>query len=37
VLADEPIMDIAHLGHAELLTPKPDQSLSFLTDVMGMT
>jgi catechol 2,3-dioxygenase len=37
VLADEPIMDIAHLGHVELLTPKPDQSLRFFTDVMGMT
>jgi catechol 2,3-dioxygenase len=37
VLADEPIMDIAHLGHVELLTAKPDQSLRFFTDVMGMT
>ncbi len=29
--------DIAHLGHIELLTPKPEQSLAFFVDVMGMT
>ncbi len=34
---DEPIMDVAHLGHLELLTPKPDESLRFFVDVMGMT
>src|ERR1700722_6428603 len=33
----EPIMDIAHLGHLELLTPKPEESLRFFIDVMGMT
>src|SRR3984957_13061671 len=33
----EPIMDIAHLGHLELLTPKPEESLRFFVDVMGMT
>lgn len=33
----EPIMDVAHLGHLELLTPKPDESLRFFVDVMGMT
>ena len=33
----EPILDIAHLGHVELLTPKPDESLRFFVDVMGMT
>jgi catechol 2,3-dioxygenase len=33
----EPIMDIAHLGHVEILTPKPEASLRFFTDVMGMT
>ncbi|KIT81889.1 catechol 1,2-dioxygenase, partial [Staphylococcus aureus] len=27
----------AHLGHMELLTPKPDESLKFFVDVMGMT
>lgn len=34
---DEPCMDIAHLGHVELLTPKPEESLRFFVDVMGMT
>jgi catechol 2,3-dioxygenase len=33
----EPIFDLAHLGHMELLTPKPDESLAFFVDVMGMT
>ncbi len=33
----EPIMDIAHLGHLELLTPKFDESVRFFVDVMGMT
>ena len=33
----EPIMDVAHLGHVELLTPKPEESLRFFVDVMGMT
>jgi len=32
----EPIFDIAHLAHVELLTPKPDESLRFFVDVMGM-
>jgi catechol 2,3-dioxygenase-like lactoylglutathione lyase family enzyme len=36
-MSDEPIMDVAHLGHLELLTPKPDESLRFFVDVMGMT
>jgi catechol 2,3-dioxygenase len=35
--APEPVMDVAHLGHVELLTPKPEQSLAFFRDVMGMT
>jgi catechol 2,3-dioxygenase len=29
--------DIAHLAHVELLTPKPEESLRFFVDVMGMT
>jgi catechol 2,3-dioxygenase len=33
----EPNLDIAHLGHLELLTPKPEESLAFFVDVMGMT
>jgi catechol 2,3-dioxygenase len=34
---EEPVMDIAHLGHVELLTPRPEESLRFFRDVMGMT
>ncbi len=30
-------MDVAHLGHLELLTPKPEESLRFFVQVMGMT
>ena len=33
----EPIMDLAHLGHLELLTPKLDESVRFFVDFMGMT
>ena len=29
--------DLAHLAHLELLTPKPDESLNFFVNVMGMT
>jgi catechol 2,3-dioxygenase len=29
--------DLAHLAHLELLTPKPDDSLRFFVDVLGMT
>ena len=36
-MQNEPVMDVAHLGHLELLTPKPDESLRFFIDVMGMT
>jgi catechol 2,3-dioxygenase len=32
----EPLHDLAHIGHAELLTPFPDQSLAFFTDLFGM-
>jgi catechol 2,3-dioxygenase len=34
---EEPSMDVAHLGHLEVLTPKPEESLHFFVDVMGMT
>lgn len=34
--ADEPIFDLAHLAHVELLTPKLDESAHFFVDVMGM-
>src|ERR1700689_4247663 len=36
-MQSEPNMDLAHLGHLELLTPKPEESLRFFVDVMGMT
>ena len=29
--------DIAHLSHVELLTPEPEKSLWFFTDVLGLT
>ena len=34
---DEPIMYVAHLGHLEVLTPRPEESLRFFVDVLGMT
>jgi catechol 2,3-dioxygenase len=33
----EPICDVAHLAHVELLTPKLAESVDFFVDVMGMT
>ena len=35
--AEEQIYDVAHLAHIEMLTPKPDESLRFFVDVMGLT
>src|SRR2546430_12010507 len=32
----EPVRDIARIGHAELLTTRPEQSLEFFTTVMGL-
>ena len=32
----EPLHEIAHISHAELLTPKPEESLRFFVDVLGM-
>ena len=32
----EPIHDIAHLGSVELFTPKPDKSLWYFRDLLGM-
>ena len=34
-MADEPVTDVAHLGHVELLTSKPEESLRFFVGVMG--
>ena len=33
----EPIWDVAHLAHVEMLTPKLDESTRFFTDIMGMS
>jgi catechol 2,3-dioxygenase len=35
--AGEPIYDVAHLGHVELLTNKPEASLDFFTRIFGLT
>ncbi len=35
--ADEPCFDVAHLGHLELLTDKPEESLDFFVNVYGLT
>ena len=32
----EPIYDIAHLAHIELLTPKPEESLHFFTQLLSL-
>src|SRR5674476_13606 len=32
----EPLHDIAHLGSVELFTPKPDKSLWYFRDLLGM-
>jgi catechol 2,3-dioxygenase len=32
----EPIFDIAHLGHVEMLTPKLDESVKFFVNIWGM-
>jgi catechol 2,3-dioxygenase len=33
----EPVRDLAHLGHLEVYTPKPEESLRFFVDIMGMS
>ena len=33
-MSEEPVMDVAHLGHLELLTPARAQP-AFFVDVMG--
>ncbi|MBV9415010.1 MAG: hypothetical protein JO363_08545, partial [Solirubrobacterales bacterium] len=35
-MSQEPIHDLAHIAHAELLTPFPDESLRFFVDLFGM-
>ncbi len=33
----EPVYDIAHLGHVEILTDRPEESLDFFTRVYGLS
>lgn len=35
-MTEELIFDIAHLGHVEILTPRPEESLWFFYEVLGM-
>jgi catechol 2,3-dioxygenase len=35
-LPPEPVRDVAQLGHLELFTPRPERTLWFFTDLMGM-
>src|SRR5690554_3931120 len=37
VSTEEPCFDVAHLGHLELLTDKPEESLDFFVNVYGLT
>ena len=37
MIPSEPIHDVAHLAHVQLLTPKLEESRRFFIDVMGMT
>jgi catechol 2,3 dioxygenase len=32
----EPVNDLAHLSHVELLTPRPDASLHYFREILGM-
>jgi catechol 2,3-dioxygenase len=36
-MAPEPSFDVAHLGHIELLTDKPEASLDFFVNIYGLT
>ena len=36
-MPDEPSRDVAHLAHVELFTPKPEESLRFFRDMLGLT
>ncbi len=32
----EQVRDLAHLSHVELLSPKPDESLAYFREILGM-
>lgn len=36
-MSAEPCFDIAHLGHVELFTDKPEASLDFFVNIFGLT
>lgn len=36
IASEEPFHDVAHVAHVELLTPAPDESLTYFHDVLGM-
>lgn len=36
-MSNEPCFDIAHLGHVEMLTNKPQESLDFFVNILGLT
>lgn len=36
-MSPEPNLDVAHLGHVEILSPVPEKSLDFFVTVLGMT
>lgn len=36
-MTPEPNLDVAHLGHIEILSPVPEKSLDFFVNVLGMT
>jgi catechol 2,3-dioxygenase len=36
-MRSEPILDVAHLGHVELLTNKPEASLHFFINILGLS
>jgi catechol 2,3-dioxygenase len=36
-MTDEPCYDTAHLGHVELLTTKPEESLDFFVNILGLS
>jgi hypothetical protein len=34
--AKEPVFEVAQLAHVELLTPKPEETLRFFTELLGL-
>lgn len=34
--AKEPLFEVAQLAHVEILSPKPDETVAFFTDLLGM-